>query len=148
MSRYYALTINTRSNRNPPNAFSYNKACDKYELKYGVQIFPRYFEIAPKTKKLHVHCLVTQDLKNDKIEKFIGQKNHNIDFELCMNKAAWLNYIGKDQKLEKPKQKNLFNRSKDSNVMRETEGGPVTYINADAILPNNCKYPNFDIRKL
>lgn len=102
MSRYYALTITQVSGKKCE--YNYNKSLDRYQKKYSVTIFPRYFETAPKSG-LHVHCLVSQDLDDPEIKTFIGQKNHNIDFELCQTKAAWLNYIRKDQQINLIKRK-------------------------------------------
>lgn len=94
MSRYYVLTVTQISGKKC--IYNYNKALDRYEDKYDVVIDSRYFESAP-VSGLHVHCLVTQDLSKDVILEFKGQKNHNIDFELCRTKAAWLNYSTKQQ---------------------------------------------------
>lgn len=99
MSRYYALTINTRTRgRGAPGPTSYNRSLDTLEKTYGVTIFPRMFETAPRTGKLHVHCLVTQDSAASLIESMVGQKNHNIDFQEVNSKQAWLNYISKEAK--------------------------------------------------
>ncbi len=95
MTNYYALTVTTTSQK-PVSEVAYNRSLDRYEKTYNVLIHPRCFEIAPKTRKRHCHCLVTQ--KDGLIIKdFIGQKNHMIDFKPVHDRNGWLAYCKKGQ---------------------------------------------------
>lgn len=136
MSRYYALTVNTRSQKNRPSEKSYNRALDKLETVYDIVIFPRYFEIAPLTGKLHVHCMVTQDLSNPPIKDVVGQKNHIIKFKPIWHKSGWLDYAAKDQ----PKKEN-------KDPLRDLPKPEAESCDSPRIPISMC-YPHFDIRQL
>lgn len=99
MSKFYGLTLNTTVNSRSgraPGIKAYMRSLDTLEKKYAVEIFPRMFETAPKTGKLHVHCLVTQSLNDEPITKMVSLKSHRVHFEPLVCKAAWLNYISKE----------------------------------------------------
>lgn len=129
-TRTYALTIQQSSGRiSIPN---YDRALNAYEKALGVKIHPRMYEIGNVQKRLHVHCLVTQDgakpeLTEEAVKKVL-QKNHRhcLDFGPTRNKHAWLNYIYKDQP--------GIVRAELSSESEETI--------------ENCIPPNFDIRDL
>lgn len=88
----YALTI-TPKGKKTISKRAYNMALDRYQVKYGYEIYHRYFEVGPKYKKLHVHCLLDSDTS---IYHNSWQKNHHVVCEPCHDKQGWLEYIRKD----------------------------------------------------
>lgn len=99
LMRYYALTI-TPISRKPQKVNTFDNALDRYEKKLKVKITNRHYEIAPLTRKLHVHCLMEQSKNNDYIHEFNGQKNHNICFKPCVDVRGWIEYSSKEKKKE------------------------------------------------
>ena len=97
MIHYYALTI-TPVGKRPYTKTAFTRSLDKYEKNMGIRITHRNFEIAPKTKKLHLHALVASDIE---VLDFRHQKNHNVRFDVCTDKAGWIKYITKEVNLKR-----------------------------------------------
>jgi hypothetical protein len=93
----YALTI--QKHRDNVSESNYNKTLDLLEIALNVEIFPRYFEVGKVAKRLHVHCMLKSrhPITFSQLEVCLPKNMRKcVDFAICGNFQAWLNYIAKE----------------------------------------------------
>ncbi len=95
MNHYYALTI-TPTSCKPLTEATFNKALSRYERKLNVIIESRFYEVAPKMRKLHLHATLRSDSNTF---KFIAQSNHNFVCKPITDLSGWLDYSRKSKKI-------------------------------------------------